>query len=307
MRAGKPLRGETAMVERLPAVCPMMRSELSYRMVFSRAAAALYVVMVLAALTTLAHAEALEWNGFGTAGAELFINRLDGRVGFERQQGGTGTLNDLQEDLGLPSQTLTLGLKVAVRPLEHHLLRMYGIIPETYKGQKILSRPLTTKNNIYPAGTVVNSEARIAMFGFGYDLDFLVGPRWYGGLHGDLRYLDFRVRLGTAATLLEDTALLNEVTPCVGAHVQTRIPVMDRRFPTLGVGIFGRMTYGMTPNFLNYYDVSTGVVMGMAAAGFPALEVKLGYGLEGAQQQNIEGKDLEYQRSGFLVSLQVAY
>jgi len=274
---------------------------------FARMLAGLCAMVSLAAYPASSHADALDWNGFGAVGAELFLNRFDGRIGFERQQGGLGTLNDFQADLGLPTHTWALRLTASVRPLEHHLLRLYGQIPEIYKGSRVLTRQITTKTNVYPAGTPVDSEARLGMFGFGYDLDFLVGPRWYGGLHGDLRYLDFRVRFGTAETGLEDTALLNEVVPCIGAHFQTRVPVIDARFPGLGVGIFGRITYGMTPNFINYYDISTGVMTTLAAAGLPAVEVKAGYQLEGVQQQNIEGKDLEYQRAGFLVTLQIAY
>jgi hypothetical protein len=202
---------------------------------------------------------------------------------------------------------MTLRLSLSVRPLEHHLLRLYGTIPETYTGEHVLTRELTTKNNIYPVGTLVKSEARYGMFGFGYDLDFLVGPRWFGGLHGDLRYLDTRVRMRNLISGLEDTVSVSEVTPCVGAHVQTRVPVLDGRFPGLGVGVFGRMTYGMTPNFLNYYDLSTGVAASMAIAGFPALEAKAAYELEGLTELNISGKDLHVQRAGFLVSLQAAF
>jgi hypothetical protein len=285
--------------------------------------------MVVAALVPPCQAEPLDWNGFTTVGAELFINRMDGSMGFERQQGGTGTWNHFQEDLGLPAQTWQMRLNVSVRPLEHHLVRMYGCIPETYKGSNVLTRDLVTKNYIYNQGTAVQSEARVGMLGFGYDLDFVVGPRWWAGLNGDLRYLDYRVRFGgtgipiilsttfpapsppvnndSVNTGVTDTVAITEVTPCIGAHFQTRIPVLDQRFPRLGVGIFGRMTYGMTPNFLNYYDLSTGATISLASAGLPFFDAKLAYELEGAQQQNIEGKDLDYQRAGFLASLQVAF
>jgi hypothetical protein len=283
---------------------------------------------MFAAFVSPCHAEPLDCDGFASLGTELFINRMDGSMGFERQQGGTGTWNDFQQDLGLPNQTWQIRLNFALRPLEHHLVRMYGSIPENYKGTNLLTRDLVTKNYIYNQGTVVQSEARIASFGFGYDLDFLVGPRVFAGLNGDLKYLDYRVRFGgqgipvvdntfapgppavnTAAinTGLRDTVAITEITPCIGAHFQTRVPFPTQRFIGLGVGIFGRMTYGMTPNFLNYYDLSTGAAVSLARAGLPFFDAKLAYELEGAQQQNIGGKDLDYQRSGFLASLQLAF
>lgn len=263
--------------------------------------------LLLTCLPSLSNAEPLDWSGFGSFGLEVWLTRMDGRVGFERQPGATGTLNDFRDDLGLPGGNATFRLLASMRPLEHHVVRLYGAIPEFYRAEKLLERQLRTRNNIYEPNTLVKSETRYGMFGFGYDLDFLVGPRWFGGLHGDLRYLDFRVRMRSDTSGLEDIAGVNEVTPCIGAHAQGRLPVTDRRFPGLGLGIFGRMTYGMTPNFLNYYDVTTGVVFSLALGGYVALDLKAGYALEGLVQENISGKDVQFQRDGFMFSVQAAF
>jgi len=249
----------------------------------------------------------LDWNGFGAAGLEVWLTRMDGSVGFAREPGNIGTLNDLKEDLGLPGGNTTFRILASVRPLEHHLVRLYGNIPESYRAEKQLERQLRTRNNTYEANTIVKTETRYGMYGFGYDLDFLVGPRWFGGLHGDLRYLNFRVRMKSDTTGPEDTAGVNEVTPCIGAHGQGRLPVIDQRFPGLGLGIFGRMTYGMTPNFLNYYDVTTGVTFTIAPRGYVALDLKAGYALEGLDQENISGKDVHLQRAGLMFSVQAAF
>lgn len=264
------------------------------------------LLLVLAAFPSASIGDPLDWNGFGAVGLEVWLTSVDGRMGFARETGGTGTLNDFKDDLGLPSGNATFRLLASLRPLEHHLVRIYGTVPETYKGEKLLERQLRTRNNVYEPNTVVKSETRYGMFGFGYDLDLLVGPRWFGGLHGDLRYLDFRARMKSDTSGLEDIATVNEVTACIGAHGQSRLPVQNQRLPGLGIGVFGRMTYGMTPNFLNYYDITTGVAVTVMPRGF-ALDLKAGFALEGLSQENISGKDLEFQREGLMFSVQAAF
>jgi len=268
----------------------------------------LSVAVGLIGVPALSTAESLEYLGFATLGIEGLVSRLEGRMGFARQGGGVGTLNDFSSDLGLPTENFTLGFSFSARPLEHHLLRLYGTIPETYKGGNTLSRQLRTDINTYPAGTEISSQLRYAMFGFGYDLDFLVGPRWFAGLHGDLRYVDLRVRIRGPGTGSEDTITLNEMTPCIGAHVQTRNAVPFATTQDLGLGGFARMTYGVTPNFLNYYDMAVGLCL--SAQNWSRLvfmDLKVGYGLEALTQQNISGRDLELRRDGVFFAIQAAY
>ncbi|MBI4966391.1 MAG: hypothetical protein HY913_24135 [Desulfomonile tiedjei] len=265
------------------------------------------MMLILIAFPAVSAGDPLDWNGFGSAGVEVWLTRMDGRAGFARETGATGTLNDFRDDLGIPGGNTTFRLLASLRPLEHHLVRLFGSIPETYRGEKQLERQLRTRNNVYEPNTIVKSETRYGMFGFGYDLDFLVGPRWFGGLHGDLRYLDFRFRIRGETSGLEDTAVVAEVTPCIGAHVQGRLPVVDQRFPGLGVGLFSRMTYGMTPNFLNYYDITTGVAFTVAPGGLVAVDLKAAYALEGLAEENISGKDVQFHRDGLMFSVQAAF
>ncbi len=258
-----------------------------------------------------AHADPADYNGFATLGFQGFFSWIDGRIGFEQQNIGIGTLNDLRTDLGLPAENRAYRILASVRPLEHHLLRLFGSVPEVYRGNKILNRQLTTRNFVYPAGTTIESELRTAMFGFGYDLDFFIGPRWYGGLNGDLKYIDLRVRMGNNGSALPDAISLTELVPCLGAHVESRFPCGPGFLPNaLLFGGFARMTYGMTPNFLNYVDVSVGVsVFARPAAGWLLLTAKLGYEHESYthNQENIAGRILELSRDGFMFSLEVAF
>jgi hypothetical protein len=262
-------------------------------------------------LPTLSVADPMDYNGFTTSGFQGFFSWMDGRMGFEQQNAGVGTLNNFRSDLGLPVNNQSYRIVGSVRPLEHHLLRIFGTIPERYRGGTTLNRDLVTKNTIYPAGTDVESELKTSMFGFGYDLDFFIGPRWFGGVHGDLRYIDFRVGLGHAGSDLRDQISLSELVPCIGAHFESRFPFgFDRIAPGMSLGPFARMTYGINPTFFNYVDLQTGISILRRPNGGPIiLNCKVGYELESYfhNQENIAGRTLELRRDGVFFSVEGAF
>lgn len=272
--------------------------------------AAVSVLTLFLALLTLpeySSAEPLEYNPFATLSVGALWSRLDGRIGFAQDNGATGTLNDFVSDLGLPRNNITWGLEATARPLEHHLVRIFGCIPETYKGGTTLNRNLVTRTVTYAAGTSIFSEYKTAMFGFGYDLDLLVGPKWYGGLHGNIRYMLAQVRMGNAASGKEDTLSIAETVPCLGAHVQTRNTVeFGPGAGVVNLGGFARMNFSMTPNFMNYFDMSAGLVVGLRVGMLPVIETKLGYHYESYyhDQEVTSGKILEIRRDGILLTLE---
>ncbi|MBI5252003.1 MAG: hypothetical protein HY912_21120 [Desulfomonile tiedjei] len=272
-------------------------------------AAVSVLAMLLALLVIPEHsvAEPLEYNPFATIGLEARWGRLDGRLGFAQDTGETGTLNDFVMDLGLPRNTMTWGVQATARPLEHHLVRIFGYLPETYKGGTTLNRALTTRNFTYAAGTSILSEFKTAMFGFGYDLDFLVGPKWYGGLHGNIRHMLVQVRMGNAASGREDTLSIAETVPCLGAHMQTRNTFeFGPGRGNVNLGGFARMNFSMTPNFMNYFDVTAGVAVGFRVGMLAMVETKIGYHYESYyhDQEVNGGKILELRRDGILLSLE---
>ncbi len=256
-------------------------------------------------------ADSMDYNGFTTFGFQGFFSWIDGRMGFEQENAGVGTLNNFRSDLGLPVNNPSDRIIGSVRPLEHHLLRIFGTIPERYRGGTTLNRDLETRNTIYPAGSQVESELKTSMFGFGYDLDFLIGPRWFGGLHGDLRYIDLRVALGQAGSDLRDQISLSELVPCIGGHFESRFPFgLDRLAMGLTLGPFARMTYGINPDFFNCVDLQTGISILRRPTGGPfILNAKVGYELESYfnNQENIAGRTLELRREGVFFSIEGAF
>lgn len=201
---------------------------------------------------------------------------------------------------------------MAVRPLEHHVLRLYGSVPEIYKSSNITGRTLQTRRATYDPGTEVYSQMTNGSFGFGYDLDFVVGPRWYAGFNGDLKYLYAKIQMSGAGVGVEDTMSVNEMTPCLGAHVESKLPMpcmaLCQPMP-MTLGAFARMTYGMTPNFLNYVDISVGGSVDVRTAIGPVLTARIGYEHESFSNSEpvISGRIFEFDRNGFMFSIAGAF
>jgi hypothetical protein len=262
-------------------------------------------IVLLITIPVPSTAEPLEYNGFASLRFEAFFSRIEGRMGLAQNVAENGTVIDFINDMGLPADNRTFRLLMSVRPLEHHLLRVYGSFPELYRGGTILQRTLQTKSFTYPAGTAVQSQLNVGTFGFGYDLDFLVGPRWFGGMQGDLKFINLRTTISAGQLQQDDTISLNELVPCLGAHVQTRIPWTG----SVNVGGYGRITYGMTPNFLNHVELSTGFCLGMGSVGSVLVESKLGYEVESFyhNQENLLGRSLELKREGIVFSVEAAF
>ncbi len=260
---------------------------------------------------TVASGASLDYVPFSVLRVEGFASWIDGRMGFDRQPGANGTLNDLRKDLGLTPDQKTLRVEASVRPLRHHLLRVHGSVPERYTGERNLDRPLRTRNAVYPTGSDIESEMIYGSFGLGYDLDFLAGPRWFAGLNGDLRYLHTRFRItGTGANVgRDDTMSVSELVPCLGAHasIKTLMPFPGGWAPVFGG--FARMDFGLMPDYLNYSDIRLGISTEVPSALGPLFELRVGYEHESFfhDRERVSGNILEFTRDGVFVSLGGAF
>ncbi|MGO8881675.1 MAG: hypothetical protein ACLPVO_14240 [Desulfomonilaceae bacterium] len=164
----------------------------------------------------IAGADSLDFLAPWSIGSEFMYSWMWGTMSYDQASCcGFGTTNQLRDDLGLPQDNQTYRVYATVRPLEHHMLRVFGSVPELYQSQNVLQKDLrltqlpgttvsatTTTNTVlvFPAGSLVKSEMKTAQFGFGYDLDFLTGPGHAAGMQGELRYIDLRLSIsdGTA-------------------------------------------------------------------------------------------------------------
>ncbi|MFC1836671.1 hypothetical protein ACFL2Q_18425 [Thermodesulfobacteriota bacterium] len=268
----------------------------------------LMLLTVVLQPATGTHAAPLGYFTSATLTAEAFLNWVDGRMGFGQGIGGDGTLNDFKADLGLLTDQQAYRLAASIRPLPHHQLRLYGSIPEHYGGGRILNRDLVTRNGTYAAGSQIESDMSYATFGFGYDLDFLVGPNYFLGLHGDLKYVHAQVKMWSPGVVgQEDVVTIDEMTPCLGAHVETKPTFFGNGlFGALCPTAFARMTYGITPNYLNYVDVAIGLGARYGALCGPSFGIKVGYEHESVflEQELVTGRILQFKRNGVMISLE---
>ena len=145
-------------------------------------------------------------------------------------------------------------------------------------------------------------------FGLGYDLDLLLGRRLQGGTNADIRFLNYFVRLEALNSGTEHTMTVDEVVPCLGAHVKTLFRPTLIPWPRgFSIGGYGRLTYGINPNYLNLFEFKLGMT-GSATTPFGgAIDMKVGYQVEGWSQINVVGRDLEFKREGVFISLAAAF
>jgi hypothetical protein len=252
----------------------------------------------------------LEFTPFSAIRTEVFFSRMMGRMGFGVTQTGvgsqTGSLADFRTDLGLPGDNRTWRLTALVRPFEHHLLRVYGAAPEHYSATKVIARDIVTRNTTYTQGTPLSSEVNTAQFGFGYDLDFAVGPRWFGGINSDIRYLHLKGSMSSPETGLGDTITISEAIPCLGAHMEARLPERIGWIQSpISMAAGARMTYGINPDFANYINISMGVSSNLRFRTGLLLDTRVGYQFESFNwSQTIDtGRAMEMERDGIFLSV----
>lgn len=248
----------------------------------------------------MALADPLDFLAPWSIGTEFMYSWIWGTMSYDQASCcGFGSINELRNDLGLPQDNQTYRVYATVRPLEHHMLRVFGSVPELYQSQNVLKKdmrltqlpgavfnavyPTSNTDLVFPKGTLVNSKMQTAQFGFGYDLDFLTGPGHAAGMQGELRYIDLRLSISDNNTIQvppgkfnsypPDTGnsppgmgyqyyntTLDELVPTLGAHAQAVLPFgFGNMFPDLTLGGYTRMNFGIWPNYLNYVDIQAGL------------------------------------------------
>jgi hypothetical protein len=305
----------------------------------------LFMISALVLGQGVAGADALEYLSPWSIGTEFMYSFIDGQMGFDQTPTGFGTLNDLRNDLGLPQDNQTFRVYATMRPLEHHMLRVFGNIPELYQSETrpqkdlrlteysstIIAGTNNISNNrviVFPQGTLVKSQMRTAQFGFGYDLDFITGPGHAAGLQGEFRYIDLRVSLsdsearvippgsigseGTLVNYQNNIISLDELVPCLGAHAQAVLPFgFSHMFPELTLGGYTRMSFGLYPGYLNYVDIQAGLQLnsGSKCGSRRFLVAKFGLEHESIFHDGATraGRVVELKRDGLTCALEAVF
>ncbi|MFH0958661.1 MAG: hypothetical protein V1897_08160 [Pseudomonadota bacterium] len=301
----------------------------------------------------VAGADVLDYLAPWSVGSEFMYSWIEGQMGYDQQNAGFGTINQLRDDLGLPQDNQTYRVYATMRPLQHHMVRIFGSVPEIYKSQIRAQKDMrftqlpgaidpvnnnltNTRVVVFPAGTLVKSEMRTAQFGFGYDLDFLVGPGHAAGMNGELRYIDLRLSVSDANALSVPSpslippvftpcgvggdnicyqyynTSLDELVPTIGAHAQAVLPFgFGNMFPDLTLGGYTRMNFGLWPNYLNYVDIQAGLQLntGSKCGSRRFLIAKFGVEHQSLLHdgQFRTGRVLELKRDGLTCALEAVF
>jgi hypothetical protein len=150
-----------------------------------------------------------------------------------------GSTIDLEKDLGITDAHFP-SLDLQVKPARSHHFRL-SYIPIQYEGSARINRDVVFNGIRYTVNTPVNSTLDWKAYRFGYEYDFLVNNRGYGGFILEAKYTDVRVEL--------DSPFAQEF-----AHARAPIPAIGgvgRFYVVPNISITGEVTGFTVPQSLS--------------------------------------------------------
>ncbi len=113
-----------------------------------------------------------------------------------------GTNIDAKRDLGFTDQHFPMW-NLQLRPARSHHLR-FQYIPIQYAGTFTLQRDIVFNGIRFPANIPVNSSLDWKAYRFGYQYDFIVRNRGFGGFIMEAKYTDVNVQLNSPVATEHD-------------------------------------------------------------------------------------------------------
>jgi hypothetical protein len=158
--------------------------------------------------------------------------------------GIAGSRIDFKTDLGLTDQRFP-ELHLVLRPARKHKFR-YQYIPIFYEQSNVAERNIVFNGQMYRVGIPVSSVLDWKAYRFGYEYDFFVSDRGFGGFIIDFKYTDVQARLATP--IFEEFAHARAPIPAIGG--------IFRVYPANGFSITGEITGFKLPE--NLVEGATG-------------------------------------------------
>ncbi len=123
-----------------------------------------------------------------------------------------GTTIDFRQDLGLQDQRFP-ELHLVLRPATKHKFR-FQYIPIKYEQTATLKRDIVFNGQRYRVGLPVDSTLDWKAYRLGYEYDFIVKNRGFGGFVLDFKYTDVLAKL--SAQLIDEFAHARAPIPTIG-------------------------------------------------------------------------------------------
>ena len=160
--------------------------------------------------------------------------------------GIAGTTIDFKQDLGLQDQRFP-ELRLVLRLGRKHKLRLQSI-PITYEqGPVTVTRDIVFNGQRYSVGVLVNSALEWKAYQFGYEYDFIVTNRGYGGFILEAKYTDVKATLdaldSTGSPLFTEFAHARAPIPALGGVV--------RVYPIPNISVTAEVTGIKLPNTIS--------------------------------------------------------
>jgi hypothetical protein len=151
-----------------------------------------------------------------------------------------GSTIDLKRDLGVTDQHFP-ALSLQLRPAQRHHFRLQ-YIPILYEGKDArIPRDLVFNGIRYPTNIPVNSTLDWKAYRFGYQYDFIVKNRGFGGFIMEAKYTDVRAELTTP--LAREFARERAPIPALGG--------IARVYVVPNISITGEVTGFKIPDSVN--------------------------------------------------------
>ena len=148
-----------------------------------------------------------------------------------------GTQIDFKRDLGLQDQHFP-EWHLVLRPVKSHKFRLQ-YIPISYQQTATLTANIVFNGQLYKVGVPVNSTLDWKAWRFGYEYDFLVKDKGFGGFLLDFKYTEVGATL--ASPFRSDFAQAKAPIPTIGG--------IFRVYPVPNISITGEIT-GFTIGWL---------------------------------------------------------
>lgn len=135
--------------------------------------------------------------------------------------GIVGTTIDFKKDLGLKDQRFG-ELHAVLKASRKHKFR-FQYIPIKYTQLATINREIVFNGQLYRVGLPVSSSLDWKAYRFGYEYDFIVKDRGFGGFILDFKYTDVRASLKTPDSSLDEFAHAQAPIPALGGIVRVYV------------------------------------------------------------------------------------
>ena len=157
-----------------------------------------------------------------------------------------GTTIDFKKDLGLKDKRFG-ELHAVLKASRKHKFR-FQYIPIKYAQQAIVPRNIVFNGQLYRVGFPVNSSLEWKAYRFGYEYDFIVKERGFGGFILDFKYTDVRASLQSPAN--SEFAHASAPIPALGGIVRVYVvPILSITGELTGIKVPERIA----ENFKAHY------------------------------------------------------